>query len=92
MKDNRLKKFNEFKMINEARAEDFENGDKIVFNYKGRDYKGTICDHFGEGVFLCLERPLDGYKADGQPLSEFELYNDEENTPGFTIKNVSKIY
>lgn len=90
MKTGKMKRFNEFNTVNELQASDFEVNDKIIFTYNNRLHKGIIGDHFGSGVFVVLDGALKDYLCDGEPLDAFELFDGEENTPGFTIKNLKK--
>lgn len=85
-----IKKYRDFFNINESKAEDFDIGDNIRFFYNGKRYRGIVSDHFGDGLFVSLEKPLEGYEPDpGVKLSNFELYDGEESVPGFTIDNLS---
>ena len=81
------------------KASDFKTGDKIFYTHNKKRVKGTVVDHFGDGVMIDLDRsiylPTDsgaanpmGYNTD-RGLSSFELYDGEDDM-GVSIENLSK--
>jgi len=75
-----MKIFKYEQFINESiTSSDLKVGDVVRYIYKGQNYKGTILDHFGDGVFLKLDSEL--YYPGGSTDS-FELYDGEDNPWG----------
>lgn len=109
-----LKKFNEF--LNESEdklltAKDLKIGMKIVYRLsdpkiqggKMQVSRGTIYDHFGDGVFINLDNPITYYDPEemepgvyhgtrgfrhSSKLTQFELH-DGDNNPYGSFKNLS---
>jgi hypothetical protein len=74
----KLYKYNQF--INESiTASDLRVGDKVSYLFGGKTYRGTILDHFGDGVFLQLDSIL---SYPGGEADSFELYDGEDNPWG----------
>jgi hypothetical protein len=83
----KLLRYNKFKFINESiTASDLSTGDKVGYLFGGKMYRGTILDHFGDGVFLQLDSTL---SYPGGEADSFELY-DGENNPWGNIGMVKK--
>ena len=90
----------EGKLLKEEKsASDFKYGDRIIYNFNGKQIPGKILDHFGDGIFIGLDRSISfedpesvgranpmGYNTD-LDVKMFELFDGEENPYG-SINNV----
>tara|TARA_R110000772_G_scaffold191903_1_gene302868 strand:+ start:641 stop:952 length:312 start_codon:yes stop_codon:yes gene_type:complete len=96
---NYKKYLKEGKLIKEGKAANFKVGDKIIYNFNGKQTSGKILDHFGDGIFIGLDRSISfkdpessgranpmGYNTD-LSIDMFELFDGEENPYG-SINNV----
>ena len=101
-----MSEFNYKKYLKEGRllkeeksASDFKYGDRIIYNFNGEQIPGKILDHFGDGIFIGLDRSISfedpesvgranpmGYNTD-LSVDMFELFDGEENPYG-SIDNV----
>lgn len=90
----------EGKLLKEEKsASDFKYGDRIIYNFNGKQIPGKILDHFGDGIFIGLDKSISfkdpesvgranpmGYNTD-LDVKMFELFDGEENPYG-SINNV----
>jgi hypothetical protein len=96
---NYKKYLKEGRLLKEGKAANFKIGDKIIYNFNGKQTSGEVLDHFGDGIFIGLDRSISfkdpesvgranpmGYNTD-LSVDMFELFDGEENPYG-SIDNV----
>jgi|TARA_B110000495_G_scaffold198528_1_gene210493 hypothetical protein len=71
----------EGKLLKENQSSEFSIGDDIIYKFGGGEYEGKITDHFGDGVFVELEKMILDPDTNVQ-IDTFELYDGEHNSWG----------